>query len=123
MIGVPPRPAGKTWRGRPGLRPARRAPLPSVAAFPATGAWLSARFARTAASPPDRKRRAMLTVTPTEVAVQLFGPSHGHSRSPGARRVRVLARRLYPRSAPGKGGAWALTTAQAVAIMAEHRFR
>jgi hypothetical protein len=58
------------------------------------------------------------TCTPTELAVTLWGASESHSRSQGARLVRELARELFPRKAPGKGGQWHLTAEQQAAIRA-----
>ncbi len=58
----------------------------------------------------------MEATTPTELAVQLLGPSEGHSRARGPRRVRIIARRLFPEEAPGKGGNWQLTANQVAAI-------
>jgi hypothetical protein len=46
------------------------------------------------------------TITPTELAVELWGESEDHSRSRGARKVRRIARRLFPDDAPGQGGDW-----------------
>lgn len=62
------------------------------------------------------RRVTTATKTPTELAVAIWGPAEGHSRSAGARRVRVIARRLFPADAPGKGGEWQLTPAQCDAI-------
>jgi hypothetical protein len=55
-------------------------------------------------------------MTPTELAVAIWGRAEAHSRSAGARRVRVVARKLFPADAPGKGGEWQLTPAQCDAI-------
>jgi hypothetical protein len=51
-------------------------------------------------------------VSPTEVAVLIWGAGENHSRSRGARRVRHVARRLFPDSAPGQGREWDLSDAQ-----------
>lgn len=60
-------------------------------------------------------------MTPTEVAVRIYGPGENHSRSRGARHVRVLARRLFPTSAPGQGREWKLNAAQVRLIHREIR--
>jgi hypothetical protein len=52
------------------------------------------------------------TITPTELAVRIWGKSQNDSRSAGARRIRVVARELFPGRAPGKGNEWHLTQAQ-----------
>jgi hypothetical protein len=54
----------------------------------------------------------MATPTSTELAVELWGESEGFSRSPGARKVRKIARELFSDDAPGKGGEWDFTEAQ-----------
>ena len=59
------------------------------------------------------------TMTPTEVAVLIWGPTEDDSRSWGARRVRHLARRMFPQSAPGQGRAWKLNHAQVRLIQQE----
>jgi hypothetical protein len=56
------------------------------------------------------------TRTPTELAVELWGSAEGYSRSAGARRVRRIARDLFPDDAPGQGREWHLTDAQAAQI-------
>jgi hypothetical protein len=58
-------------------------------------------------------------MTPAEVAVKIWGTQEGHSRGPGPRKVRVVARELFPDDAPGQGGEWDLTDAQAATIRAE----
>jgi hypothetical protein len=63
--------------------------------------------------------RMSKTITPTELAVQLWGRSEDFSRSAGARRIRVVARDLFPAEAPGKGGEWHLTPEQVTRIKAE----
>jgi hypothetical protein len=59
------------------------------------------------------------TMTPTELARTIWGETEAYSRSRGARRVRQVARDLFPRDAPGKGGDWRLTREQAAAIRRE----
>jgi hypothetical protein len=54
------------------------------------------------------------TLTPTELAVQLWGSSEDFSRSQGARKVRRVARQLYPKV--GKGNRWHFTPDQVAAI-------
>lgn len=61
------------------------------------------------------------TMTPKELAVRLWGADQDWARSAGARRVRSIARRLYPERAPGQGGEWALTHEQARRIEVEAR--
>jgi hypothetical protein len=56
------------------------------------------------------------TVSPQELAVQIWGRSQMDARSPGQRQIRRIARELYPDKAPGKGGRWHFTLAQAAAI-------
>lgn len=58
----------------------------------------------------------METLTPTQLAVQLWGQAENDSHSQGAREVRRIARDLFPKHAPGMGGKWALTPDQAAAI-------
>ncbi len=58
----------------------------------------------------------METITPTELAVAIWGRAEDDSRSRGARLVRRVARELFPGEAPGKGGEWHLTPAQVAAI-------
>lgn len=55
-------------------------------------------------------------ITPTELAVQMWGPSEGHSRSQGARRIRAIARELFPDKVPGQGHEWQLTPAQVAEV-------
>ena len=57
-----------------------------------------------------------MTMTPAELATEIWGASEAYSRSRGARRVREVARDLFPDAAPGKGRKWSLTRAQAAAI-------
>jgi hypothetical protein len=57
-------------------------------------------------------------MTPTELAVELWGTDEGYSRSAGARRVRMVARELFPDGAPGQGHQWELSNDQAGAIRA-----
>jgi hypothetical protein len=54
----------------------------------------------------------MVTPTPTELATELWGPSEAYSRSTGARKVREVARILFPDDAPGQGYEWDFTDAQ-----------
>ncbi|HMJ34822.1 MAG TPA: hypothetical protein VK501_12990 [Baekduia sp.] len=61
----------------------------------------------------------METLTPTELAVELWGTAENDSHSQGARQVRRTARSLFPADAPGMGGHWHLTPAQVQAIRAE----
>jgi hypothetical protein len=56
------------------------------------------------------------TITPTELAAQIWGQSENHSRSWGAREVRKVAHDLFPSESPDKGSDWNLTAAQADAI-------
>src|SRR5262245_895015 len=56
------------------------------------------------------------SVTPTELAVELWGASQNESRSWGSRRVRAVARDLFEHEAPGRGGSWNLTPMQAAEI-------
>lgn len=56
------------------------------------------------------------TMTPTELAAEIWGDAENHSRSRGARAVRRVARELFPGDAPGKGREWQLTPAQVSAI-------
>jgi hypothetical protein len=56
------------------------------------------------------------TITPTELAAQIWGDPQTDSRGVGARQIRLLARELFPSAAPGQGGGWHLTTDQADAI-------
>jgi hypothetical protein len=56
------------------------------------------------------------TITPTELAVEIWGSPESYSRGPGARKIRKVARGLFPRHAPGKGREWHLTPAQSSAI-------
>jgi len=58
-------------------------------------------------------------MTPTELAAEIWGPKQAHSRSRGARLIRVVARDLF--DAPGQGGEWDLTDGQAVAIRQDPR--
>jgi hypothetical protein len=51
-------------------------------------------------------------MTATEVAVLVWGEKENHSRSWGARRVRAIARKRFPSSAPGQGREWDLNEAQ-----------
>jgi hypothetical protein len=51
--------------------------------------------------------------TPTELAVEIRGRDENWARSPGARKVRQVARELFPESAPGHGGEWDLSDDQA----------
>jgi len=57
-----------------------------------------------------------LTVSPRELAVQIWGKSQIDARSSGQRQVRHIARELYPDEAPGKGGRWHFTPSQANTI-------
>lgn len=58
------------------------------------------------------------TLTPTQLAVDLWGSAENDSHSHGARIVRKIARELFPQDAPGMGGHWHLTRAQCAAIRA-----
>jgi hypothetical protein len=58
----------------------------------------------------------MDTMTPTQLAVELWGRAENDSHSWGAREVRRIARELFPADAPGMGGRWHLTPTQASAI-------
>jgi len=64
----------------------------------------------------DVPKMTQQTITPTALAVEIWGQAENTSRARGPRRVRVVARRLFPADAPGKGGEWHLTPAQAAAI-------
>lgn len=44
------------------------------------------------------------TLTPTQLAVELWGTAENDSHSQGARIVRKIARELYAEDAPGMGG-------------------
>jgi hypothetical protein len=55
-------------------------------------------------------------MTPIELARSIWGEAESYSRSRGARRVRQVARDLFPEDAPGKGHEWKLTVEQAAAI-------
>ncbi len=55
-------------------------------------------------------------MTPTELAVEIWGSAENYTRSAGARRVRAVARELFPSDAPGQGGRWELSSVQADAI-------
>jgi hypothetical protein len=57
-------------------------------------------------------------MTATELAVQIWGAAENHSRSNGARKVRKVARELFPEQAPGQGRDWDFTPAMAAAIRA-----
>lgn len=63
------------------------------------------------------------TLTPTQLAVEIWGPSEDESHSRGAREVRRIARDLFPADAPGMGGHWAITKGQAerICTVASHR--
>jgi len=50
------------------------------------------------------------------MAVAIWGQSENQSRARGPRKVRAIASRLSPGEAPGKGGEWHFTPAQADAI-------
>jgi hypothetical protein len=52
-------------------------------------------------------------MTPAQLAADLWGTGEGFSTSPGALKVRRAARILFPDAAPGQGGEWELTEAQA----------
>ena len=54
------------------------------------------------------------TITPQELATQIYGKAAGHSRSPEARRIRPVARLLFPEHT--KGTHWHLTGDQVEAI-------
>jgi hypothetical protein len=56
------------------------------------------------------------TVTPTELADMIWGPGERDSRGAGPRQIRKVARQLFGAEAPGQGGRWHLTPAQADAI-------
>jgi len=57
-----------------------------------------------------------LTVSPRELAVQIWGDSQADARSPGQRQIRRIARELYSDEAPGQGGRWYFTRSQTNAI-------
>ena len=59
------------------------------------------------------------TTTPTELAVQLWGRSEAESRSAGARKVRKIARELFPRTEAEWGNDWHFTPGQVLAIKRE----
>lgn len=65
----------------------------------------------------DADDEASETLTPEELAVQIWGQSREASRSSGARSVRRVARELFPGDAPGRGRRWHLTLSQADAII------
>ena len=52
------------------------------------------------------------TVSPAELATELWGEDAADSHSAGAQRVRTAARELFPEAAPGHGGEWRLTPPQ-----------
>ena len=58
----------------------------------------------------------MAEKTPTEIAVELWGQKEGHSRSAGARKVRIVARDMYGHAPTEDGRKWYFTDAQAAAI-------
>jgi hypothetical protein len=58
-------------------------------------------------------------MTPAQLAADSWGAAEGLSTSPGAWKVRRAARILFPDAAPGQGGEWELTEAQAGQIQ-EH---
>lgn len=55
-------------------------------------------------------------LSPTQLAVQIWGKTENDSRSRGAREVRRIARELFPEQAPGMGGRWELTREMGAAI-------
>lgn len=59
------------------------------------------------------------TITPTQLATEIWGQAENESHSRGARLVRKIARELFPEDAPGMGGQWAFTPAQADRIRAQ----
>jgi len=61
-------------------------------------------------------REEATTITPTELAVELWGTSQDGSRSWGSRRVRTAARVLFEHEAPGRGGNWTFTPMQAAEL-------
>jgi hypothetical protein len=63
-----------------------------------------------------QQEAAAASVTPTELAVELWGPSQNRSRGWGSRRVRAAARALFEDEAPGRGGTWAFSPRQAAEI-------
>lgn len=58
----------------------------------------------------------MDALTPTELAVKLWGTSENDSHSHGAREIRRIARALFPGDAPGMGGKWELTPEMVEAV-------
>lgn len=69
-----------------------------------------------AANLTDVPKTAGKTLSPTELARQIWGSVEGHSRSRGTRLIRQIARELFPEDAPGKGHEWHLTPEQVAAI-------
>jgi hypothetical protein len=61
------------------------------------------------------------TVTPAELAFRWWGSSEGYSRSPGATKIRKIARGMFPDDAPGQGGTWHLTSVHVEAIQRQLR--
>jgi hypothetical protein len=57
--------------------------------------------------------------TPAALAGELWGSDEANSHSPGAQRVRTLARDLFPERAPGHGGEWRFTAAQVAKLKAQ----
>jgi hypothetical protein len=58
----------------------------------------------------------METMTPTEVAAEVWGRAEAESHSAGARRVRKVARTLFPRSQAEAYRPWHFTPDQALEI-------
>jgi hypothetical protein len=58
----------------------------------------------------------METTTPTEVATALWGRAEAESHSAGARSVRKIARRLFPRPEEDAYKRWHFTPDQVLAI-------
>lgn len=65
----------------------------------------------------------METTTPTELATQLWGQAEAESHSAGARRVRKIARRLFPRSEDDAYREWHFTPDQVLAIKRDVQVR
>ena len=105
-------------------RPSWRTILPGIVLVPVVAA-LSPRLLRRA-RPLARAALARTTGhplgsqprTPASLAAELWGEDQAGSQSPGAQRVRTAARELFPKHAPGHGGEWRFTAAQAARLRA-----
>ncbi|HEX4035156.1 MAG TPA: hypothetical protein VHX66_11995 [Solirubrobacteraceae bacterium] len=62
--------------------------------------------------------RGVEPLTAATLAGELWGAEEANSHSPGAQRVRTLARELFPDQAPGHGGEWRFTAAQVTKLKA-----